>query len=396
MSRITLSEKVVEGSKWQSSKYEAPTSKDKKIESEVIVKSKEQGLLGRCIIGLFDKNNAEKPTLSDVRQWSTTVWKKAFGVYIYEMLGGHYLFKFPNRCMAKQILQGEWIWKRNKIKLEWWNPYVGCEPTTYKPKSTWIRVMGLPMHLWTDETFKEIGELYGGWLKTEEETELRNHLKWARIKIRGDGRSIRSEVSISRDGIKFIISIWVERKTLFEFPPESNRTTTREDERKIQQIIDLQSSISEKAEMQVVNLDVTKGNHVEAAVQIFIKPKVARARHVQIFKNKDLDIAMELEGKHQIYRILRGPSQEKKDLKKENKRKSPVYPLTKGLNEQGKRRVVQNLLQDWKADIVCLQETKLEGNVRDLVKQIWAGRWIKYACLEASGTRGGILMLWDS
>uniref|UniRef100_M1BVD4 Uncharacterized protein n=1 Tax=Solanum tuberosum TaxID=4113 RepID=M1BVD4_SOLTU len=77
--------KVVEGSKWQSSKYEAPTSKDKKTESEVIVKSREQGLLGRCIIGFFDKNNAERPTLSDVRQWSTTVWKKAFGVDIYEM-----------------------------------------------------------------------------------------------------------------------------------------------------------------------------------------------------------------------------------------------------------------------------------------------------------------------
>ncbi|KAG5577179.1 hypothetical protein H5410_057313 [Solanum commersonii] len=256
-------------------------AKDKKTESEVIVKSREQGLLGRCIIGFFDKNNAERPTLSDVRQWSTTVWKKAFGVNIYEMLGGHYLFEFPNKYMAEQILQGEWIWKRNKIKLEWWNPYVGCEPTTYKPKSTWIRVMGLLMHLWTDETFKEIGKLCGGWLMTEEETELRNHLKWARIEIRGDGRSIPSEVSYSRDGTKFIIPIWAERKTLFEFPPESNRTTTGEDQLKIQRIIDPQPSISKKAEVQVVDVDVTEGSHVEVAVQILKKKtKVARARHV--------------------------------------------------------------------------------------------------------------------
>ena len=145
--------KVVEGSKWQSSKYEAPTAKDKKTESEAIVKSREQGLLGRCIVGFFDKKNAERPTLSDVRQWSTTVWKKAFGVNIYEIMGRHFLFEFPNRYMAEQILQGEWMWKRNKIKLKWWNPYIGCEPTTYEPKSTWIRIMGLPMHLWTDETF---------------------------------------------------------------------------------------------------------------------------------------------------------------------------------------------------------------------------------------------------
>lgn len=31
-----------------------------------------------------------------------------------------------------------------------------------------------------------------------------------------------------------------------------------------------------------------------------------------------------------------------------------------------------------------------------IVKQIWGGRWMKFACLEASGTRGGIIMLWDS
>ncbi|WMV23105.1 hypothetical protein MTR67_016490 [Solanum verrucosum] len=53
------------------------------------------------------------------------------------------------------------------------------------------------------------------------------------------------------------------------------------------------------------------------------------------------------------------------------------------------------MIWGWKADIICLQETKLEGNVVDLAKQVWAGRWIKQAYLESSGTRGGILMMWD-
>ncbi|KAG5578792.1 hypothetical protein H5410_049419 [Solanum commersonii] len=57
-----------------------------------------------------------------------------------------------------------------------------------------------------------------------------------------------------------------------------------------------------------------------------------------------------------------------------------------GLNHLGQRRIVQSLVQDWKADIVCLQETKLEDNVQDIIKS---------ACLEASGTRGGIILLWD-
>jgi len=68
----------------------------------------------------------------------------------------------------------------------------------------------------------------------------------------------------------------------------------------------------------------------------------------------------------------------------------------RGLNSRDKRRVVKNIMGDWKADIICLQETKLQGDLTGLVMQIWGGRWIKMACLEASGTRGGIMMLWDS
>jgi exonuclease III len=32
----------------------------------------------------------------------------------------------------------------------------------------------------------------------------------------------------------------------------------------------------------------------------------------------------------------------------------------RGLNEIGKRMKVRNLLRQWKVDIVCLQETKLD------------------------------------
>lgn len=68
----------------------------------------------------------------------------------------------------------------------------------------------------------------------------------------------------------------------------------------------------------------------------------------------------------------------------------------RGLNSGDKRRFVKSLIFNWNADIVCLQESKLEGEVKDMIKELWGGRWVKYACLQASGTRGGILMIWDS
>lgn len=76
--------------------------------------------------------------------------------------------------------------------------------------------MGVPQHLWSQKKFKEIGDFCGGWIATEEETELRNHLKWARIEVERDGRNIPSEVIIERDGVKIFILIWVENQTRFE------------------------------------------------------------------------------------------------------------------------------------------------------------------------------------
>ncbi|KAG5593808.1 hypothetical protein H5410_035040, partial [Solanum commersonii] len=58
--------------------------------------------------------------------------------------------------------------------------------------------------------------------------------------------------------------------------------------------------------------------------------------------------------------------------------------------------IKKSLILNWNADIVYLHESKLDGGVKDMIKELWGGRWVKYVCLQASGTRGGILMLWDS
>jgi len=31
-----------------------------------------------------------------------------------------------------------------------------------------------------------------------------------------------------------------------------------------------------------------------------------------------------------------------------------------------------------------------------MIKELWGERWVKCACLQASGTKEGIMMLWDS
>ena len=67
-----------------------------------------------------------------------------------------------------------------------------------------------------------------------------------------------------------------------------------------------------------------------------------------------------------------------------------------GLNDGSKRIQVRNLLHRWKADIVCLQETKLAGVTPALIRSIWRGKFVDWICLDAIGASGGIILLWDN
>lgn len=61
----------------------------------------------------------------------------------------------------------------------------------------------------------------------------------------------------------------------------------------------------------------------------------------------------------------------------------------RGLNRYRKRELIKNMMSSWKAEVYCFQETKVEGEIRDIVRDLWAYRWVKFAQLQASGTRGG-------
>lgn len=95
---------------------------------------------------------------------------------------------------------------------------MGAVPSRISVKQTWIRLVGLPFHLWSPNVFKALGDYCGGWIKTEEETELRNLLKWARLLIIGDDSLTLKEVMVEFEGTKYVILIWNE--TLVRFSVE--------------------------------------------------------------------------------------------------------------------------------------------------------------------------------
>ena len=67
----------------------------------------------------------------------------------------------------------------------------------------------------------------------------------------------------------------------------------------------------------------------------------------------------------------------------------------RGLNNPQKRVIAKNLLAEWKCDVVCLQETKLDSINSTGVMNLWGSPFVVWVALDANHTTGGVLSIWD-
>ena len=67
----------------------------------------------------------------------------------------------------------------------------------------------------------------------------------------------------------------------------------------------------------------------------------------------------------------------------------------RGLNNPQKRDNVKNLLKEWKCDVVCFQETKLDRANSFVVKSLWGSPFFDWVALDVIHTVGGVLLIWD-
>jgi exonuclease III len=68
----------------------------------------------------------------------------------------------------------------------------------------------------------------------------------------------------------------------------------------------------------------------------------------------------------------------------------------RGLNDKSKRLHVRNLLKLWGANVICLQETKLDLVTRNLMRSLWGSHHVDWLYCGSDGASGGILVMWDT
>ncbi|KAG5624648.1 hypothetical protein H5410_009866 [Solanum commersonii] len=113
--------------------------------------------------------------------------------------------------IGKRGSKEDW-WKNIPVCI-WWTLWKERNGRCFEGKvssSQEIKMRCLSFIFLSEKRFRTIGNHCGGWIETEEETKLRNHLKWARIRVQGDGSKIPKEVSIKSPGMIFVLQLWTE------------------------------------------------------------------------------------------------------------------------------------------------------------------------------------------
>ena len=67
----------------------------------------------------------------------------------------------------------------------------------------------------------------------------------------------------------------------------------------------------------------------------------------------------------------------------------------RGMNEPEKRMKIRWRLWEWKAYIVCLQETKMEVTNIEVIRSVWWCKYVDWIYLGSMCASGGILLMWD-
>lgn len=66
----------------------------------------------------------------------------------------------------------------------------------------------------------------------------------------------------------------------------------------------------------------------------------------------------------------------------------------RGLNRKGHRDAVHDIISEFRPEIMCLQETKIENIYDRILLNTLGSEMDQHAALPAQGTRGGILIAW--
>ena len=101
--------------------------------------------------------------------------------------------------------------RERSFYLEKWKPTIGClEGEKGGAGLVWVRILGLPLHLWGRSLFRTFGDSCGRFMAVDENTAERRNLKWARILVKTRGWKHPSSLQVVAGLFCFALQLWWE------------------------------------------------------------------------------------------------------------------------------------------------------------------------------------------
>ena len=154
-----------------SSLRDSPTPRDAvwiEVEKEALVRNEE--LLGRCLVGFWEGDSDRLPDLVSFRSWAKSSWFLEGNLWLSNLRENLLLVEFEFADEAKRVFQsGARRFRGRSFCLEKWKPSVGCfEGDRGDLRLVWVRILGLPLHLWGRSLFKKFGDSCGRFVAVDE------------------------------------------------------------------------------------------------------------------------------------------------------------------------------------------------------------------------------------
>ncbi|RVW74674.1 hypothetical protein CK203_052053 [Vitis vinifera] len=185
------------------------------MEKETLDRNKE--LLGRCLVGSWEGDSDRLPDLVSFGSWAKNSWLLEGNLWVSNMRANLLLLEFEFEDEAERVFNsGSRCFRGRSFSLEKWKPSVGClEGVRGDVRHVWVRILGLPLHLWDRSLFKKFGDSCGKFVAVDENTADRRNLKWARVLVETRGWQHPSSLQVVAGPSCFALQLWWEEEPCF-------------------------------------------------------------------------------------------------------------------------------------------------------------------------------------
>ena len=180
------------------------------------------------VVGSWKSKSTTNTISSEMEAWAKKAWRLKGNVFFHSLNQNLFFMGFDLTEEADWVMEnGSRICRGEAMLLERWTPSTGCMRSNSQNQEAWIRVFGLPLHLWTEEILVKIGDSCGGFVAMDKETSLMENFHWARILVKREGSGRPTIVNLLAEARSYEIQLWweIQPRVTEVYPCRNKRET---------------------------------------------------------------------------------------------------------------------------------------------------------------------------